>query len=416
MQWRPQRDLERIQLKRLKKIIKFAYNYVPYYHEILKSVGVKPEDINCLQDLKKIPLTTKKDVQSNYLKMLSIGVDYTKCAVNTTTGSTGRPLSVFYNDATDNYFCALWQYAFLESGLHFADKLADITASSGESYIPPRFSLKRARSRAYMKKADISIYNPLNEKIKLLERIKPDAIHTFPSILTLLAEYVKDTKYQKIRPKLIFTIAETVSQHCRKIVQDAFGVDVNDIYGSAEFERMAFECNEHLGLHILPDCILEFLSEGDPVNFGEEGEIIVTGLNNFVMPLIRYQIGDVGIPIDEHCSCGRTFPLIKQIIGRNDDFLVLPSGRLISPRNINAIENIPGIIQYQTIQYRTDRFLVKVVNNEEFEEKSLRQIEEIIQRGCYGEDIIVDVQIVDKIPRERTGKIRTIISKVSKVK
>lgn len=414
MQWMRKQDLERIQLKKLRMMIKYAYDYVPYYHELFNSVKIKPEDIKCKRDLQKIPLTNKEDIQRNYLRIIAREIDLAKCGMVSTTGSTGKPLKIFFDDMVDNHSCALWRYVFLECGLYFGDTLVNIYALSGRSYVKPRFSLRHARARAYMKKADVSLYNPISENIEIVEKIGPDAIYTYPSVLAILAKHVAEEKISKIRPKLIFTIAETVTQHCRKLVQEAFGVNVNDIYGSAEFERLAFECNEHTGLHIIPDCVLEFLKEGEAVNFGEEGEIVVTGLYNYVMPLIRYGIGDVGVPSDERCSCGRGFPLIKTILGRTDDFLVLPSGTNISPRNINVIENVPGILQYQTVQEKRDRFVVKVVKGEEFGENTINQIKEIIKAGCLGEDVTVDVKIVDKIPKERTGKIRTIISKVNR--
>lgn len=412
MQWMRQPDLEKVQMKRLRRIIKYAYDHVPYYHELLKSVRVKPDNIMCLQDLQKIPITTKEDVQKNYSKIIPKAIDLSNCAMVTTTGSTGKPMKVFYNDTTDNNSCALWQYVFFECGLYFTNTLADINSSIDISYRPPRFSIRRTSARAYMKKADLSLYNPVNKNIEILERIQPDAIYTFPSILTLLAEHLREKNDSKIRAKLIFTIGETVTQYCRKTVREAFGVDINDIYGSAEFERMAFECNEHAGLHILPDCVLEFLSEGEAVESGEEGKIIATGLYNYVMPLIRYRIGDVGIPINDHCCCGRSFPLVKKILGRTDDFIVLPSGTVISPRSINVIETVHGILHYQTIQCTKDRFLVKVVTTEGFGQNSINQIEEIIKKGCFGEDIKVDVKIVDELPRERTGKLRAVISNV----
>ena len=105
---------------------------------------------------------------------------------------------------------------------------------------------------------------------------------------------------------------------------------------------------------------------------------------------------------------------MERVVGRTDDFLVLPSGAIISPRNINVIENVPGILQYQTLQEKRDRFVVKVVNGKEFGEDSVNQIKEIIKAGCLGENVTVDVEIVDEIPKERTGKIRTIISKVNR--
>ncbi len=164
---------------------------------------------------------------------------------------------------------------------------------------------------------------------------------------------------------------------------------------------------------MITDCaIIEFIKDGKNVDFGKEGEIIVTGLYNYAMPLIRYKLGDVGIPTDEVCSCGRNWPLIKSIEGRADDYLILPSGRIISPRNINVIENIPGIKEYKIIQERKNLFNVLIIPDKNYSLQTEKEVEEQIKLGCFGEDICVEVRVVDEIPRERTGKLRTIISRI----
>jgi len=130
------------------------------------------------------------------------------------------------------------------------------------------------------------------------------------------------------------------------------------------------------------------------------------------MPLIRYRIGDIAIPSTNRCNCGRRFPMIKQIEGREDDFVILPSGKKISPRMINVIENIPGIKDYQTIQVSKELFVVKLVKNKKFSKKTISDLKTQIMKGCLGERVKVEVELVDKINRERTGKRRAVISKV----
>lgn len=113
-----------------------------------------------------------------------------------------------------------------------------------------------------------------------------------------------------------------VTQHCRDIVKKKFDLELFETYGAVEFGWLAFECNEHCGLHMTTNNMyLEIVDEeGEQVSAGEQGEIIVTGLYNRAMPLIRYRIGDLGIPSDEKCPCGRSWPLIKSIEGRINDY------------------------------------------------------------------------------------------------
>jgi phenylacetate-CoA ligase len=130
------------------------------------------------------------------------------------------------------------------------------------------------------------------------------------------------------------------------------------------------------------------------------------------MPLIRYKLGDIGTFTHEECDCGRGFPLIKSIEGRTDDFLILPSGRKISPRVINVIEDIPGVSRYKTIQETKNRIVVNLVKGEGFSEKTIYEINKHIKAGCLGEDVEVDVKLVKELPLEKRGKLRAVVSNV----
>lgn len=407
-QWKKPNDLQKIQLSRLKAVIRHAYYHTRYYHSLFNRARIKPDDIKSLQDLQKIPLTTKNDVQSRYLDFISYGTDLRSCVISRTTGSTGTPLKVAKDKEAVHYSAGLRHYAFFECGLQPYDKFVEIVASE-----PIKAYAKKEFYRCGLLGVErISIFNSTETTLKMLSQSRPDAIYTFPSVISCLLSELKKNN-SGIRLKLVFSQGETLSHKCRRLARLVLGIEINDTYGSAEFSRLAFECNEHTGLHMITDCAaMEFLKDEENVNLGEEGEIVVTGLYNYAMPLIRFRLGDVGIPLSDKCSCGRSWPLIKSIEGRTDDFLVLPSGDVISPRSINVIDYIDGINHYQIIQEEKDRFLVKLVKDESFSEKTAREVERQISLGCFGEKVSIEVQIVEEIPRERTGKIRTVISKV----
>jgi phenylacetate-CoA ligase len=159
--------------------------------------------------------------------------------------------------------------------------------------------------------------------------------------------------------------------------------------------------------------IIEFIKGDKNISGHEPGEIVVTSFYNYAMPLIRYKLGDVGIPSNKKCSCGRGFPLMNSVEGRTDDFLILPSGRIISPRGINyGIEYIPGITEYRTIQEEKGRFVVQVVKGKGFSQETISQIERQIKAGCLGENVRCEVEVLKELHKERTGKLRIIVSKV----
>ena len=198
----------------------------------------------------------------------------------------------------------------------------------------------------------------------------------------------------------------------RKSIVHFFDCDVRDMYGSTEFYRLAWECEKHEGYHLDVDAhVIEFLdAEDNPVNSGD-GYIVVTGLYNYAMPLVRYKIGDIAGLKEGKCSCGRSLPVIDSIQGRADDYIKLPSGKTISPRRINLLDSVKGIEQYVTTQLRRDLIRVEVVKNRDFTDDTIDSIKSLIMEGCLGEAINIDVELVEEI-RKNSGKIRTVISLV----
>jgi len=413
-QWKNLRELRKVQFKKLKAIIKCAYDYVPYYHRLFRFSGVKPEDIKSFEELKKIPPVSKQDIRENYQDFIARGLDESKLPSSFTSGSTGIPLKFCYDYSTLNFYHALGRYIFSECGVKPNDKFVTIWGRAQ--------SIVWSKPYTKILKGFNSILVPAffeeARLVNVLQQINPDVIYTFPSILLLLA----NAEVSGIHPRLIFTQGEMVTQHCRKAVKKAFNLEIFDTYGSVEFEFLAFECDEHCGLHVITDAVyMEFVDKsGEHVSPGEEGEILVTGLYNRAMPLIRYRIGDVGTPTDEKCSCGRSWPLIKGIQGRIDDCLILPSGRKISYMSFydsfyKEIEkNVFCISQFQIIQDRKDRIIFKAVKGKKFDPKMLDKIKDAIEAffAKHGEKIEVIMQVVNDIPKGRTGKRARLISEL----
>lgn len=396
------KELSDIQLKKLKKMIIHSYNNVPFYRELFIRANINPDDIKKIEDLQKLPIITKKDIQANYDKILANGTNIDQCKLINTTGSTGIPLRVYNDNKALLYSSALVYFGFFESGLRLKDKMVELTGILEDC------------SGTLVKKNMISTFDPPEQVMKMLRQYNADILYSFPSIFKTLSNSLNG-ELSSLNTRLIFTHGETLTDSNRELINSTFGAKVCNTYGSTEFNRLAFECSENSGMHMLTDgAVIEIVKDGQVVGPGEEGDIVVTGLYNYAMPLIRYNLGDIGIlaDYDEKCPCGRGWPLIKSIEGRADDFLTLPSGRVISPRTINVIENIPGIIQYRTIQQKRDTFFVQVVPNEEFSVKSEDEIRQQIRLGCLGEDIKIEIETVKELPRERTGKLRTIISNV----
>ena len=415
-QWKDSRQLKNIQFKRLKAIIKHAYDYVPYYHRLFLSAKIKPEDIKNSGDLRKIPLTTKQDLQKNYFDFITRGLDASKLPSSFTSGSTGPTQKFVYDYSSRRYNNASTRYLYFECGVKPGDNFVTVWGRGAQSIL---WGKKYVRLWGDISHTTVPLLPP-QKLINVLRQINPDVLNTFPSVLSTLANY----DISGTNPRLIFTQGEVVTQRCRDIAKKMFNSELFETYASVEFGLLAFECNKHCGLHKMTnDAYIEIVDEdGEYTSPGEQGEIIVTGLRNYAMPLIRYRIGDLGIPADEKCPCGRSWSIIKSVQGRTNDYLVLPSGRKISAGwlYIERIvdpelkKNLFSVAQYQIIQNRKNRIILKIVKGRKFDPEMLERIKNNLEMyfATLGENLEVVMQVVKEIPKGRTGKKRDLVSMI----
>ncbi len=407
-QWWTRSEIEKVQRKKLTAILKHAYENVEFYHRKFRAEGIKPDDIKTVKDLKKLPRTTRFDVQRNLPKLVSRGVSISKCRKYTSSGSTGTPVTVLSHGKTESYRAALFMRPFFENGLKMKDKMVRISAS-------PPTEEKWYEKLGLMRKVCLHPNEPIKSAVKLLMKYNPEAVYGHPSYIYLLAKEIAETKNDRINPRLIFTTAELLTFKSRSFIESVFGLKTFDFYGCVEVERIAWECKKHVGYHMDIDSqVIEIVSDHDEqqISPGERGEIILTCLYNYTMPLIRYEVGDTGIPIDDECPCGRGLPLMKSIEGRVDKFIELPSGRLVPPTSFLDIDEVPGIGQFQVIQQKKDRIVVKLVAGIGFLKTTPLQVQGLVER-IVGDEAHVDIKLVDRIPREKSGKITVVKSFVS---
>jgi phenylacetate-CoA ligase len=189
---------------------------------------------------------------------------------------------------------------------------------------------------------------------------------------------------------------------------------VTNRYGCEEVSLIACECERHDGLHVNADGVhVEVLRDGRPAGPGEPGSLVVTDLTNRAMPILRYQVGDVGVLAGRRCPCGRGLPLLERLEGREADYVVTPAGELIS--GISLTENfalhVPGVAQLQIVQETVTRFRFRIVRGPDFGAASLRSLRELVARR-FGPDVHYECELVERIPQEPSGKYRFCISRV----
>jgi len=407
-------ELQRMQLKRFRALVKHAYERVPFYYRKFRSAGVKPDDIRGFNDLCKIPTTSKLEVQECGLKdMVPAGVNADSLIKRTTSGSTGIPLTILVDGRVTDFYTAVYNRALFEDGLRIRDRMAVV--ADPRSFPRKRSIFQRLGITHY---AYISIFDSVERQMALLRDFRPDVIKGYASSLFILADELKGL-VKEINPRLVFTGAELLEESSRKIISSAFSAEVFDLYACSEFSLLAWECEAHNGYHINADSVLmEFLDdEGESVSSGEMGNVVCTGLFNYVMPLIRYELDDLAVPVDDGCSCGRTLPLIRHVEGRADDLLVAADGRLITPTVFfpYPFDDLDGIRYFRVIQERMDKMRIEVVPREtSLKDNGLLEKAEQKIKWLFGDSMQVEFRILDEIPLDKSGKRRKVISLCSK--
>ena len=257
--------------------------------------------------------------------------------------------------------------------------------------------------------------DPLENAMQTLLQYRPDVLYGYASYLTILAKAVRERGLRGVHPRLIFSHSELLDEEARGFINSVFGTETFDTYGSVEFIRLAWECPEHAGYHMDSDVyVMEFMQDGDHVSPGEKGEILVSSLHGYAMPFIRYDIGDVGVPISDKCPCGRGLPLMGSVEGRADDFIILANGKMVSPRSVAVAVNevIPmGVTQYRIIQETMNSIRIELVKEEPFPENTVAQLIKEVKKAL-DTGVHVRVEVVNHIPTGKRGKIRKVVSKV----
>ncbi len=406
-------QLEQIQLRKFQMLVAYAYDNVPYYRSLFDLSGFAPSELKTIDDAVRIPVTSKLKLRSlNKDEILAKGIESDMCIEDVTSGSTGIPLHVYFTKKDYIIRSLIFIRTFMETGYKLTDRQAIVCDT--------RFVTNKKRwfqRMGIMRKGYIPVQLDLEKQLKIMRDFNPDYIHGYPLSISLIAEEMIRRGIDDIRPRMVCTGAELVSKRTRDTINNAFGVDMRDTYATIESGLIAWECPAHEGYHInIDSVVLEFLKDGRAALPGESGKVVVTNLHSFAMPIIRYELGDICIPSDGVCSCGNDLPLMKIIEGRVDDMVCTPAGKVVSPNSItNAMEAVEGVRQFRVIQENEETLLVKLVKGKGYTLETPRITSRILNE-LVGEDVKVEVEIVSEIPRELTGKIRAVISKVARAK
>lgn len=426
-QWWSREKLEDLQIKKIQYLIRYVSNNIPYYSKVLNRLNLGWEDFQNLSDIRKLPMITKAEIQKNYDEFIPKYIPKENLYHRSTGGSTGTPLTIYMDLDFLSLDKANTEHYMETAGLNifdyksirlYGDKIPGEYlhreeywyVENGRKLVMSCYHINRKTTPDYVNK--INIFAPVY-------------IHTRPSAILPLAKYMISLDLKIDVPiRYIFCDGEYLTNGQCKTIEKAFKSRVYNVYGHTEGCVIGHSCEKSRLLHFMPQVgLVELLDKnGLPVEGeGERGEMVVTGFNNKMFPLIRYRTVDIGIFTKQKCDCGRNYPLLKEVEGRIQDYVVDLFGNLVplSPAVFNyndldwkgiqefqVYQDKPGILVFK-IQTENDLSEPKEITRDKFKTK-LNEI--------FGKIFSIEVVFVEDLKRTEIGKFRYLDQRLDMLK
>jgi phenylacetate-CoA ligase len=415
-QWWPLTRLQDLQLQRLRRLLLRAQRKVPYYRDLFARLDFDPSrDLRSLADLRRLPMTDKATMRSNSDRLKA--EDAVGLSRFNTGGSSGEPL-IFYigKERVSHDVAAKWRATRWWS-VDIGDPEIVVWGSPIELGAQDRVrALRDKLLRTRLLPAFEMSEAKLDGFVARIRAQRPRMLFGYPSALSHIARHAKarGQRMSDLGIRVAFVTSERLYDEQRQQIEAIFGCPVANGYGGRDAGFIAHQCPKG-GMHITAeDIIVETVdANGQPVPEGQAGEIVVTHLATGDYPFIRYRTGDVGVLGSEPCSCGRGLPLLKEIQGRSTDFLVAQDGTVMHGLAlVYILRDLPQVKAFKISQESLDLTRVQVVLEAPLDD-TLRAKIMAGFRARLGSAVVVEVEQVDAIAPEKSGKFRYVVSKVA---
>ena len=394
---------------------------MPFYRDRLAQAGFVPGRALTPEVWARIPVLSRSAVQDAGDKLISTAIpeSHGKTYDISTSGSTGRPIKARGTRVVQLIWDVLTLREHLWQRRDFSGKLAAIrTFPQGAADYPRGAQAGEwGRSTKHIfpggHSSMLSVATRVEDQAEWLGRQEADYLLTYPSSVRELVLHSETASIRFPSLRQIRTIGEALSPDVRNLCKRVWGLEIADLYSTQEIGYLAFQCPEKSAYHVQSETVLlEVLDRNEKAcTQGEVGQVVVTSLHNFAMPLIRYAVGDLAA-VGEACACGRGLPVLKQILGRVRNMLVYPDGQKYQLRTSTIWEDgALGILQLQIVQHALDDIEIKLVT-----QRPLTISEEDLVRrrfvDCCGHAFPTRLTYCDEIPRGPSGKFEDFRSEV----
>jgi phenylacetate-CoA ligase len=401
-------------------MVRYAYESVPYYRDTMSRLGLRPTEFVATEDLAKLPIIERRQLQLDPEYFVSRRVRLSKCLKLQSSGSSGAPKTIWHDPA-----------AVFQNAAHgerersmIVDALGRWSGHRETVLVSPFDASQRAvqefvRKTAYLpfrlqvKRQYLLLSDPPEKNVRLMNEFRPDLLYSYGSYAEMIFTYLQRSKVDWHHPKAILYSSDHLSWNMQHWIMGELGIPVFTVYGAVEALKIAFSCQEQKGLHhncdLYPVRIVR--SDGEEAEPGTAGEVVISNLVNHATVLLNYRLGDLAIMEAEPCSCGRTLPLISHPVGRVDEVVELADGSTIHPIVFREIcLRHPGILQYQVRQTEPGEFCVSIVPASDTNQQDIARTIHDAFRQQFGGNVKADVRFVDELKRTTSGKTPAIIA------
>ncbi len=407
--WDPER-IAAYRGKALSALIELAYREVPFYRDLLNHAGVDPRGISTPEELRQIPVITKRMLRAHYPAGTTRPTGQRTFEVRS-SGSTGENFVVREDMETAGQYRASFMLALEWSGWRI-----------GVPHLQTGMTLERSPDRRWKDRLlrchYVSAYDlgdaHLDHGLDLIEKHRLEHVWGYPGSLYYLARRAAERGWNRPLRSAV-TWGDMLHPHYRRTIETTFRAPVFDTYGCGEGFQIAAQCGTGNTYHVHSlDVVVEYLdAQGRPVPAGQPGDIVVTRLHPGPMPLIRYTVGDIGAAVAGHrCPCGRGFEVMEGIQGRSGDVVLTPSGnRLIVHYFTGILEQFQDVANFQVVQEERDRLLLLIVPGDGFSSETARRVQDSLR--AHGlTDMAIDVEVTSEIPMAKSNKHRFVLNRV----
>ncbi len=428
LQWEPQQSITQWQLERTRTLLNHCFQHVPYYRDLFDRHTIHPDDIQSLGDLKRIPLLERCAVQRNAGALLAnqLPLGHRELGHSHTSGTTGIPIQVHRTNIVTNWWLAAFLRDLEWAGIDPRGRLAAIRkVSEGPGAADLMQGIELPNWGTLVDELLVTGPSHLMDvlqdprvQLNWLARIQPDYIVSYPSNLDRLATLAMETNTRLTNLKAIQAIAEELTVESQAKIESIFGVPVKNSYTCEEAGYIASSCPISDNYHLHSENVLVEVvdSQGNHCGPGESGRVLITTLHNYLMPFVRYEIGDSVELAGAPCRCGRGLPAISRIVGKQRPLLILADGRTKSSHVLAGhLREIGGFNQFQFIQHSPKSVSLRVVPDRNWTSQHAQRVQNMLLEFMEQPGLTVNVESLDRIPPAASGKLQSFLCEISDV-